>query len=230
MLTKIFAGWSFSCNGSNMGKRKNKFVIGLTGNIGTGKSEVRKILQCLGALGIDADLISRQFMEPDSPGYRKVLEKFGREFIDEEARLDRSALAKVVFNQPDKLAELEAIIHPLVKEEVTRLIDETDIPVVVIEAIKLIESGISDQCDSLWVTNSPLEVRLARLTLFREMSEDDARMRIQAQPPQEEKLKAADIIIQNNATLEDLLLQVKHAWSTVVPDSFRIAIQDKTSV
>ncbi|NLF49533.1 MAG: dephospho-CoA kinase [Leptolinea sp.] len=213
-----------------MGKRKNKFVIGLTGNIGTGKSEVRKILQCLGALGIDADLISRQFMEPDSPGYRKVLEKFGREFIDEEARLDRSALAKVVFNQPDKLAELEAIIHPLVKEEVTRLIDETDIPVVVIEAIKLIESGISDQCDSLWVTNSPLEVRLARLTLFREMSEDDARMRIQAQPPQEEKLKAADIIIQNNATLEDLLLQVKHAWSTVVPDSFRIAIQDKTSV
>lgn len=213
-----------------MGKRKNKFVIGLTGNIGTGKSEVRKILQCLGALGIDADLISRQFIEPDSPGYRKVLEKFGREFIDEEARLDRSALAKVVFNQPDKLAELEAIIHPLVKEEVTRLIDETDIPVVVIEAIKLIESGISDQCDSLWVTNSPLEVRLARLTLFREMSEDDARMRIQAQPPQEEKLKAADIIIQNNATLEDLLLQVKHAWSTVVPDSFRIAIQDKTSV
>ena len=213
-----------------MGKRKNKFVIGLTGNIGTGKSEVRKILQCLGALGIDADLISRQFMEPDSPGYRKVLEKFGREFIDEEARLDRSALAKVVFNQPDKLAELEAIIHPLVKEEVTRLIDETDIPVVVIEAIKLIESGISDQCDSLWVTNSPLEVRLARLTLFREMSEDDARMRIQAQPPQEKKLKAADIIIQNNATLEDLLLQVKHAWSTVVPDSFRIAIQDKTSV
>lgn len=213
-----------------MGKRKNKFVIGLTGNIGTGKSEVRKILQCLGALGIDADLISRQFIEPDSPGYRKVLEKFGREFIDEEARLDRSALAKVVFNQPDKLAELEAIIHPLVKEEVTRLIDETDILVVVIEAIKLIESGISDQCDSLWVTNSPLEVRLARLTLFREMSEDDARMRIQAQPPQEEKLKAADIIIQNNATLEDLLLQVKHAWSTVVPDSFRIAIQDKTSV
>lgn len=213
-----------------MGKRKNKFVIGLTGNIGTGKSEVRKILQCLGALGIDADLISRQFMEPNSPGYRKVLEKFGREFIDEEARLDRSALARVVFNQPDKLAELEEIIHPLVKEEVTRLIDETEIPVVVIEAIKLIESGISDQCDSLWVTNSPLEVRLARLTLFREMSEDDALMRIQAQPPQEEKLKAADIIIQNNATLEDLLLQVKHAWSTVVPDSFRIAIQDKTSV
>ncbi len=213
-----------------MGKRNNKFIIGLTGNIGTGKSEVRKILQCLGALGIDADLISRQIMEPDSPGYTKVLEQFGRDFIDENARLDRAALAKVVFNQPDKLAELEAIIHPLVKEEVNRIIEETTIPVIVIEAIKLIESSISSQCDSLWVTDAPMEVRLARLTLFREMSEDDARMRIQAQPPQEEKLKAADIIIQNNATLEDLLLQVKHAWVTIVPDTFRMAIQDETSV
>lgn len=213
-----------------MGKRNNKFIIGLTGNIGTGKSEVRKILQCLGALGIDADLISRQIMEPDSPGYTKVLKQFGRDFIDDNARLDRAALAKVVFNQPDKLAELEAIIHPLVKEEVNRIIEVTTIPVIVIEAIKLIESSISSQCDSLWVTDAPMEVRLARLTLFREMSEDDARMRIQAQPPQEEKLKAADIIIQNNATLEDLLLQVKHAWVTIVPDTFRMAIQDETSV
>ncbi len=213
-----------------MGKRNNKFVIGLTGNIGTGKSEVRKVLQCLGALGIDADLISRQIMEPDGPAYGLVLEHFGPDFIGEDNRLDRAALAKVVFNQPEKLTELESIIHPMVKEEVNRIIDETSLPVIVIEAIKLIESSISSQCDSLWVTDAPMEMRLARLTLFREMSEEDARMRIQAQPPQEEKLKAADIIIQNNATLEDLLLQVKHAWSTAVPDSFRMALQDITSV
>ncbi len=125
---------------------------------------------------------------------------------------------------------LEAIIHPLVKEEVNRILDETTIPVVVIEAIKLIESSLASQCDSLWVTDAPMDIRLARLTLFREMKEDDARLRIQAQPPQEEKLKAADIVIQNNATLEDLLLQVKHTWSTVVPETFRMAIQDEDCV
>jgi dephospho-CoA kinase len=213
-----------------MSKWNNKFIIGLTGNIGTGKSEVRKILQCLGALGIDADLISRQIMEPDGSAYSQVLAHFGSDFITPDQRLDRAALASVVFNNPEKLAELEAIIHPLVKKEVEQILSETTTPVVVIEAIKLIESSLLSQCDTLWVTNAPMEVRLARLTLFREMNEDDARARVQAQPPQEDKINQADVIIQNDGTLEDLLLQVKHAWETDVPDIFRMAIQDENCV
>ncbi len=213
-----------------MTKWNNKFIIGLTGNIGTGKSEVRKILQCLGALGIDADLIARQVAEPNGSAYGPILTHFGPEFTTPDQRLDRAALANLVFRQPEKLAELENIIHPLVKAEVDRIIEETTSPVIVIEAIKLIESSLSSQCDELWVTDAPLEIRLARLTLFREMSEEDARTRIQAQAPQEEKLKLATVIIQNDGTLEDLLLQVKHAWETHVPDSFRLAIQDDDCV
>jgi len=213
-----------------MSKFNNKFIIGLTGNIGTGKSEVRKILQCLGALGIDADLISRQIMEPNGKAYLPVLQHFGKEFTTPDQRLDRAALAKLVFNEPQKLVELEAIIHPLVKEEVDRIIREATTPVIIVEAIKLLESDLSSRCDSIWVTDAPAEVRLARLILFREMNEDDARARIQAQPPQEDKLKRADIIIQNDETLEDLLLQVKRAWENCVPDSYRIAIQDENCV
>jgi dephospho-CoA kinase len=213
-----------------MSKFNNKYIIGLTGNIGTGKSEVRKILQCLGALGIDADLISRQIMEPGGRAYAPVIQHFGREYTTPDMRLDRAALARLVFNQPEQLAELEAIIHPLVREEVDRILHETGTAVIIIEAIKLLESDLCSQCDAIWVTDAPLDVRLARLTLFREMSEDDARARIQAQPAQEEKLKKADIIIQNDGTLEDLLLQVKRAWETSVPDSYRIAIQDENCV
>lgn len=213
-----------------MSKFNNKFIIGLTGNIGTGKSEVRKILQCLGALGIDADLISRQIMEPGGRAYAPVLQHFGRDFTTPDMRLDRAALAKLVFNQPAKLQELEAIIHPLVSEEVDRIIGETTTAVIIIEAIKLLESDLASRCDSIWVTDAPVEVRLARLTLFREMSEDDARARIQAQLPQEDKLKKADVVIQNDGTLEDLLLLVKRSWETCVPDSYRIAIQDENCV
>ncbi|HEX7555733.1 MAG TPA: dephospho-CoA kinase [Leptolinea sp.] len=213
-----------------MSKWNNKYIIGLTGNIGTGKSEVRKILQCLGALGIDADLISRQIMEPNGSAYTQVLKHFGEEFTTPDQRLDRAALAKLVFNQPDKLAELEGIIHPLVKVEVERILQETTTSVVVIEAIKLIESSLLSQCDVLWVTDAPLDTRLARLILFREMNEEDARARIQAQPSQDEKIRQADVVINNDGTLEDLLLQVKHAWETNVPDTFRMAIQDENCV
>jgi dephospho-CoA kinase len=213
-----------------MSKWNNKYIIGLTGNIGTGKSEVRKILQCLGALGIDADLISRQIMEPNGSAYSQVLQHFGEEFTTPDQRLDRAALAKLVFNQPEKLAELEGIIHPMVKAEVERILQETTTSVVVIEAIKLIESSLLSQCDVLWVTDAPLETRLARLILFREMNEDDARARIQAQPSQDEKIRQADVVINNDGTLEDLLLQVKHAWETNVPDTFRMAIQDENCV
>jgi dephospho-CoA kinase len=209
-----------------MGKLANKYIIGLTGNIGTGKSEVRKILQCLGALGIDADLISHNLMEPDGKAYLQVLEHFGKEFTTPENKLDRAALAAVVFQQPEKLSELEAIIHPLVLAEVENILKNTKMPVVVIEAIKLIESGLVERCNALWVTDAPAELRLARLTLFREMNEVYARARIQAQPSQEEKIRAADVVIHNDVTLEDLLLQVKHAWETTVPDTYKLALQE----
>jgi dephospho-CoA kinase len=209
-----------------MGKRESKYIIGLTGNIGTGKSEVRKILQCLGALGIDADLISRQLMEPGGIAFAQVRDHFGNVFITPEGKLDRARLAALVFHDSEKLTELESIIHPLVVNEVEHILNDTKIPVVVIEAIKLIESGLINQCDALWVTDSPEEIRLARLVLFREMSEDDAHARIQAQPSQEEKIKAANIVIQNTATLDDLLLEVKHAWETTIPDTFRRALQE----
>jgi dephospho-CoA kinase len=194
-----------------------KYVIGLTGNIATGKSVVRKMLEHLGAYGIDADALGHRVMAKGAPGYAGVLEMFGRWVLDEDGNINRSKLAMVVFNDPAALGRLEAIVHPYVQQAIDILVRRSKHSVVVIEAIKLIESGLTESCDTLWVTYAPQELQLARLMGKRNMSDTTARMRIESQPPQEAKIGQANVVIRNDGSFEDTWLQVNDAWGKVFP-------------
>ncbi len=200
-----------------MSKWAGKYVIGLTGNIGTGKSVVRRMLEHLGALGIDADAFSHRAIAKGAPGYNQVIQTFGRWILDSQGEIDRARLGRLVFSDPQALAQLEAIIHPLVIQAVDWLIGRSNKPVVVVEAIKLLEAEMHKSCDSVWVVVAPPEVQLARLVQRRKMSESEARQRIQAQSPQQAKVAAARVIINNAGSFEDTWRQVSAAWQKTVP-------------
>ena len=200
-----------------MSKWAGKFVIGLTGNIGTGKSVVRRMLEHLGAYGIDADALSHRTIARGAPGYQKVIDLFGKFMLDANGEIDRQRLGRLVFSDAEALQNLEAIVHPLVGQAVDYLISRSSHTVVVVEAIKLLESGLSKDCDATWVVYTPPEVQLRRLMKQRGMLEGDARQRILAQPPQEKKIAAANVVIRNIGSYEDTWKQVVTAWRKFVP-------------
>jgi dephospho-CoA kinase len=189
-----------------------KYVIGLTGNIATGKSVVRKMLEHLGAYGIDADALAHRAIAKGAPGYPVVLRAFGEWILDEEGQIDRQKLAKIAFSDPMALEQLEVIVHPLVAHAVDLLIRRAKQSIVVIEAIKLLESDLVAGCDTIWVVDAPAELQIARLMHKRKMAEAAARQRIAAQSPQALKLRAAKIMIRNNGSFENTWDQVQEAW------------------
>jgi len=195
-----------------------KAVIGLTGNIATGKSVVRKMLEHLGAYGIDADALSHRAIAVGAPGYQIVVDTFGKWILAPDGQIDRSKLAKIVFSDAAALKKLENIIHPLVRQAEDLLIRRTTKTVVVVEAIKLIESGFDRLCDQVWVTYAPEDVQLRRLMMKRGLSREAALQRILAQPPQEEKIKRADVVIRNDKSFEDTWQQVVNAWKGLFPE------------
>lgn len=204
-----------------------KYVIGLTGNIATGKSVVRKMLEHLGAYGIDADALAHRALAKQAPGYLPVVETFGKWILASDGQIDRSRLAKIVFSDAEALARLEAILHPLVDQAVDIYIRRSPHAVIVIEAIKILESGLAKKCDTLWVTSAPEEVQMARLLQKRGMSVTGAQQRIQAQPPQQQKLAAADVVIENKGSYEDTWLRVYAAWVKKFPAP-EVVIQQQT--
>ncbi len=193
----------------------DKYVIGLTGNIATGKSVVRKMLEHLGAYGIDADRLAHRAIARGAPGYAPVVETFGRWIVGPDGEIDRRKLGRIVFGDPEALAQLEAIIHPLVEQAIHYLVRNTPHKVVVIEAIKLLESGLHKLCDAIWVVDAPPEVQMERLIKQRGMHADEARQRIMAQPPQSLKRARADVIIDNSRTYEYTWRQVVDAWMKI---------------
>ncbi len=202
-----------------MSQWAGKYIIGLTGNIGTGKSIVRKMLEHLGAYGIDADALSHRVIAKGAPGYQPVLQEFGKWILNNNGEIDRSKLAKIVFNDPQALKELEAIIHPLVNKAIDFLIQRAPQKVVVIEAIKLLEANINSVCDSVWVVYTPPRIQFARLIEKRKMTETEARARIRSQAPQEEKIAAASVVIRNESTYLDTWKQVLAAWQKQFPQT-----------
>jgi dephospho-CoA kinase len=200
-----------------MSSWSNKFVIGLTGNIATGKSVVRKMLEHLGAYGIDADALSHRAITQGAPGYQPVVDTFGKWILTRDGQIDRSKLGRLVFSNPEALSTLEDIIHPLVRQAVDILASRASQRVIVIEAIKLLESNLRTYCDSIWVTDSTQEIQIRRLMEKRKMTYEEAKERIHAQSAQAIKIKAADIVIQNNKSFEDTWKQVNSAWKVAVP-------------
>ena len=200
-----------------MSRWKDKHIIGLTGSIGTGKSVVRRMLEHLGAYGIDADALGHRAMAKGAPGYEPVLNTFGRFLLTPDEQIDRVKLGRIVFNDLAALAALEAIIHPLVLQAVDLLIRRSPHKVIVIEAIKLLETSLTDICDGVWVVYTPPEIQLTRLMQHRKMTEKEANQRINSQPPQETRFGRATTIIKNEGTFEDTWQQVATAWQRYIP-------------
>lgn len=194
-----------------------KFVIGLTGNIATGKSVVRKMLEHLGAYGIDADALGHRAIAKDAPGYKPVVNTFGRYILGPDGQIDRAKLGRLVFADPEALRQLEIIVHPFVRQAVDLLIRRSKQKVIVVEAIKLLESPLRKGIDSLWVAYAKPDVQIARLIQKRGMSEAIARQRTEMQSPQEEKIAAADVVIYNNGSFEESWRQVSAAWRELFP-------------
>ena len=195
----------------------DKYVIGLTGNIATGKSVVRKMTEHLGAYGIDADTLSHRTIMKGAPGYQAVVDTFGKWILSENGQIDREKLGNLVFPNPEAMASLEEIIHPLVRQAIDILVRRTKHQIVVIEAIKLLEGDLHSLCDAIWVTDADQDTQIARLVQRREMEEDKARSRVLAQESQSAKLEAADVVIRNNESFEQTWEEVLAAWQQSVP-------------
>ena len=204
-----------------------KYVIGLTGNIGTGKSVVRKMLEHLGAYGIDADSLSHRAIAKGAPGFQPVLDTFGRWLVDPQGQIDRAKLGRLVFNDSEALKGLEAIVHPLVRQAVDVMATRASQRVVVVEAIKLLEGSLRASCDSVWVTAAPEELQVDRLMTKRGMGRDEALARMRAQPPQEEKISVANVVIENSGSFEETWQQVLAAWKTFVPQADSLPLAQK---
>ena len=194
------------------------YVIGVTGNIGTGKSTVARMMAELGAHIIDADHVAHELMAPGTAIWQAVVEEFGPDVLGEggqgqsDSVIDRTKLGDIVFADPQALARLEAILHPAVIQEVNRRIHAADARVVVVEAIKLIEAGMHRGYDALWVVTCRPEQQVARLVAQRGTSEEEVRQRMAAQSPQTEKVAWADVVIDNSGSLAETKAQVERAW------------------
>lgn len=195
---------------------QGKYVIGLTGNIATGKSVVRRMLEHLGAYTIDADMLAHRAIAKDAPGYKPVLDTFGVWLLDKDGQINRAKLGRLVFADEQALAQLEAIIHPHVGQAIDLLVRRSRQNVIVIEAIKLLESDLHGKCDSIWVVDADREVRVERLVRKRGMTREEALQRINAQSASEAKIAAANVVIKNNGSYEDLWRQVNDAWKRLL--------------
>ena len=185
--------------------------VGLSGGLGSGKSTVARMLADHGAVVIDADTVAREVVEPGTSGFDAVVARFG-DAVVADGRLDRAALARIVFSDERARADLNAIVHPLVarrSEELSAAAPQG--AVVVYDVPLLVESGRSERYDVVVIVLASEQVRLDRLAA-RGMDEADARSRIAAQASDEQRMAAADVLIQNDGTIDELAGQVTDLW------------------
>ena len=188
------------------------FIIGLTGNIGTGKSLVRKMLQHLGAYGIDADILTHEALKPDGPAQEQVIQYFGESVINAHGVVDRAKLARIVFSDEKALVELENILHPLVLIGVENMIQQARLPIIVIEAIKLLESNLAGMCDSIWIVDAQEKVIFERLLSERGMDHAEIKKRLSHQSSSINKRQQADVVIENSNEVYQTWQRVTEVW------------------
>ncbi len=206
---------------------KKAFVIGITGNIASGKSVVRNLLANMGAYTIDADLTAQDAYLPGTPAWQTILETFGEDLKTRDGQINRSKLGRIVFSDPDQLARLEAIVHPYVTEAITEQLQYCTRPILVVEAIKLIESDIAQHCDQIWTVAADEKTRLDRLIEHRALSEEVARNKIRAQSPQEEKIACSDRVIWTDGSYEQTYRQTLDAIDQLrLPTSYSYKQED----
>lgn len=192
--------------------------VGLTGNIASGKSEVARLLEAHGATILDADVLAREAVEPGSPGYERVVARWGKDIVADDGSVDRARLRHIVFADRDELEALNAIVHP----EVRRLRDEQvgaararGDRVVVCDIPLLYEQSMEREFARVILVDAPQDLRLERLMRDRGLSRDDAMLMIVAQMPAELKRARADIVVENDGTQEALEERVNEVWRTL---------------
>lgn len=187
--------------------------VGLTGGIGAGKSEVSRLLVCYGAVLVDSDKIAREVVAPGTPGLAAVVAEFGPGILTPEGALDRPKLGAIVFADTDRLADLNAIIHPLVRSRSAELESAAGPDAVVVHDVPLLaENGLAPLYDLVLVVDASTETRLDRLVRLRGMTPDEARARMAAQATREQRLAVADLVIENDGRLEELEPRVRVVW------------------
>ncbi|MET9773759.1 dephospho-CoA kinase [Streptomyces sp. NPDC006367] len=189
-------------------------TVGLTGGIGAGKSEVSRLLVECGAVLIDADRIAREVVAPGTPGLTAVVEAFGEEILTADGSLDRPKLGSIVFADPQKLAALNAIVHPLVGARSRELEQAAAEDAVVVHDVPLLtENGLAPLYDVVIVVDADPATQLDRLMRLRGMTEQDARARMAAQATREQRREIADIVIGNDVPLDELRRRVNEVWA-----------------
>jgi len=194
-------------------------VIGLTGGIGTGKSEVARLLQSLGAAVISADEVGHEAYAPDSESWREVVDTFGKEILQPSGEIDRQKLGTIVFSDPQQLEKLNAILHPrmarMVADRIQVLRDQSA-STVVVEAALLFEAGWDSLVDEVWTTDSSVESVVERLQARNGMDEKEARRRIDSQMDPAERIERSDLVVDNSSDVSALEQTVMALWENRV--------------
>jgi dephospho-CoA kinase len=196
------------------------FVIGLTGGIGTGKTQVSNILKSLGATAINADQVGHEAYLPHTDTWREVVAAFGEDILDSDEQIVRAKLGAIVFSDPAHLRKLNSIVHPRIYAMISDRIESLSgdgVQVAVVEAALLIEANWTPLADEVWVVTTPRETALSRLSA-RGMTAERAESIIESQMPQNERETYADAIIDNDSGLHELEQSVRDVWdSRIVP-------------
>lgn len=200
---------------------QNFFLIGLMGTLGSGKSTVRQMLEQLGARGIDADLLTHVVMRRGTRVWRTIVETFGVQILTYDGHIDRRQLSARVFADTAALRTLESIVHPAVLALIKDILRENTHPVVVLEAIKLFETGMDNWCDALWAVTCTPEQQLERVMRARHWNAAQARERLAVQDSFVEKLRRADVTIDNSGDEAATRAQVLKLWKALRPETAR---------
>ncbi|WP_293002092.1 dephospho-CoA kinase [Mycobacterium sp.] len=193
--------------------------IGLSGGIGAGKSTVSSTFSELGGIVVDGDVISREVVEPGTEGLAKLVEAFGEDILSDDGSLNRPALAAIAFSDEDKRQTLNGIVHPLVGQRRSELIEAAGKDSVIVEDIPLlVESGMAPMFPLVIIVNADEDLRVQRLIEHRGFTEDDARARIKAQATEEQRRAVADVWLDNTGSADELVAQARALWhDRIVP-------------
>lgn len=196
-------------------------VIGLVGGIGSGKSVATAMLAELGAEIINADLVGHEVYEPGKPGFDAIVAEFGSDVVGPDERIDRKRLGALVFADSTRLARLNAIVHPLIRAEIERRVQQArakgEARAVVVEAAILLEAGWRSLVDQVWVVSARREDVLARLAAQRGMAAGETDARMAKQMTDAERRVAADVVIENSGSLDELRTRLEGLWQTLIP-------------
>lgn len=201
------------------------FIVGLTGGIGSGKSAATDYFQELGIDIVDADLVARTVVQPSTPALEQITQHFGSKILQENGELDRAALRQRIFSSPDEKQWLEDLLHPLIRETIEQELLAATSPYVILSAPLLVEGGLYKRCNRTLIIDVPETLQIERTHLRDNNTDEQIQRIIQSQASREQRLQAADDVIDNSGALSDLKQQV----STLHKQYLEYARQESTN-